>query len=98
MSGLGYESDEVKGQEMSDARISAQLHFMSEQLEKTHAMISELQVALEPILLPEINRGTAVDGPDSLPSSEISRLIDLYNGSLADIQQRIMGLKKRVQL
>lgn len=91
-----YEREE-KDIEMSDARITAQLSHMGEQLEKAHAMLSELESVLEPILLParEYNDGHPVDGA---PTSDLSRLIDTYNYSLSELQRRLMQTRKRVQL
>lgn len=95
-----YEYDHYdRSDEPSDARISAQLDFMTEQLSICQKMFSMLTSQIEAILLPEI------DGPENaigdVPrkmASELSNRLDDLNGQISRLQNRIEKVSRRVQL
>lgn len=83
----------------SDARIQAQLSFMTEQLMISQKMFSELTNRLEPVLLPEFDEASTV--PNDVPrkaASEISNVLDDLNGQITRLQGRISRVIDRVQL
>lgn len=87
--------------EQSDARISAQLGHMHDQLEKTQALVSELEMRIDLILMPEessANHKVETGAVPRLPASELSKNIDDLNSNIGYIQQRILRITKRVQL
>jgi hypothetical protein len=87
--------------ELSDARISSQLSFLGEQISKINAVFTELQMAIDPILLPELPSSSniaEVKMPASKPTSEISSRLDELASEVGRFQQRILHVTKRVQL
>lgn len=85
--------------DVSDARIGSQLGFMSDQLQKLMALISDHELRIDQILMPEHERPmNAVASPPRKPASELSNTIDDLNEQIGRAQARIQGLTGRVQL
>ncbi len=88
-----------RAEQPSDARISAQIAFMGDQLGKTRAMVSELEECIDPILIPNMPDGLdPVDSPERKLASELSNAIDDLNASLLSLQSKIGRITERVQL
>lgn len=89
----------ARDNEPSDARISSQLDYMTEQVSIAHKMLSKLTNDLEPILIPEI------DGPETRPgdvprklASDMSNRIDDLNSQISRLQSRMETVMQRIQL
>lgn len=93
------ERDYDRAEERSDARITAQLGYMTEQLSITQKMFSELTNRLEPVLMPEMDDVNAIpNDPPRKMASELSNVIDDLNGQISRLQGRIMKVMDRIQL
>lgn len=90
---------EMEDRDPSDARIGPQLAFMGDQLQKLSALISEHEMRIDQILMPDQERPmNAVPSPPRKPASELSNTIDDLNEQIGRLQNRIQGLTGRVQL
>lgn len=86
--------------EQSDARIGAQLAFMGDQIQKTSALLTELELRIEQVLIPENvePKDGNVPSPPRKPASELSNTIDDLNEQIGKVQTKIQRLYRRVQL
>lgn len=83
--------------EPSDARITNQLNFMTEQIGELSSLLHELEERISPILLPSLPQPSDPDVP-ARATSEVSQIIDDHNSCLTELQRRIKGINQRVQL
>lgn len=84
--------------EPSEARITDQLNYMGDRIQKLAYLISELEGSLEPILIPRAEE-TSNDIPvPKEAASELSDRIGDLNGQLRQISRRVVDITGRVQL
>lgn len=91
--------DRERENEASDARIQAQLGYMTERLMIIQKTFSELQNRLDPILIPDIEDDRAeVASPPRKMASEMSNTIDDLNDQISRLQNRMERVLQRIQL
>lgn len=95
----GTNEEYRRDREPSDARIQAQLGFMTEQVSIAHKIFAELTNRIDPVLLPEMDDVSAIlESPERKAASEISNHLDDLNSQICRLQGRMNRVLERVQL
>lgn len=95
-----YREDIKWDHDPSDARISAQLSYMQDQISKTSSIFNDLISRLDSILIPQMD-STVSPGINDVPrkmASELSNTVDDLNSQINRLQRRIGETLERVQL
>lgn len=99
-SAVAYSSMSVgRESEVSDARITAQLSYLREQLNHLRDYVSKLTEKLEPVLLPSYpETSDMMKSPAPSLASPLSEEIDSLNRIIAETISQINTVANRVQL